>query len=185
MSQAFHIIIISILVVSSAVGQSHEYRHSADFTEQIVYLTNGYAIVKAIAANEEDEASVVFEIVRAHWEQEPELAAHTGDVVDRKFVSHPLTIGVSDDLRWLTGEAQRFDWELSKNVRSTFVLDMMQHRFDKDGNISNLYAEAGAVLSSVRAESVHVFFDRWKLRCLTLPKAEACTADDNGEGEKQ
>ena len=88
---------ILILLFACCLGlgcQSHlkklepnRFRHSSDFSEQVVLLTENVALIKFTRNRGEDYGKVNISIVQAHWGGEPEMASSSGYLVDKWLVT--------------------------------------------------------------------------------------------------
>ena len=166
-------------LISSLHAEDLVYRHSTDFTEQIVYCANDYAILKSIRTGEDGEATTYFEIVKAHWEQEPELASYTGDKVDETLIKNPLRIGLSNDQQWLVGTSKRFDWKKKDNISFAFAVNLSSGTKHEGPSIKKLSEQLQKPLAEIHVESVHAFFDRYKLMSLKKQGQKQKSATDN------
>ena len=78
-------LILLMAYVSACRSTTCEYRterhaHSADFTEQVLMLSDKVALIKFIGR---DDGELNFSLVQTHWQGEPEFAASSGYQVDK------------------------------------------------------------------------------------------------------
>jgi hypothetical protein len=179
MKWTFCLLNLFALLMSSLNAEDFVYRHSADFTEQIVYLANDYAILKSIRAGEDGEATTYFEIVKARWVQEPELASYTGDKIEETLINNPLRIGLSNDRQWLVGTSKKFDWKKKDEMPFAFAVDLSSGTKHEGPSIKKLSEQLHIPLAQVQVESVHAFFDRNKLTSLKMQNQKQKSTTNN------
>jgi hypothetical protein len=150
------------LSLGGCAGQVSVYRHSADFSTQIIYLGKKIAIGKVTEVEAFDKARTLFSIGKAHWESDPELARDTGDRFDSEIGENPQKVGISGDNKWLIVEDKKYNESKEKyeNVIYAVSLDAGESWAATDVESLEKNLNVTTNMRSIRTEPIEIFFDR-------------------------
>lgn len=134
------------------------YSHSAEYSEQLIYLSETIALAKQSKSRAEDSTlDVNYSIVSAHFGGEPDHEWASGDVVDNWLVTGIQRIAsIKNGHRLLMDTGT----DLPSNPRYS-ILDLQSGRVTSGSSITDLLAQVGETAGSQFSWwQISLFFDK-------------------------